>query len=113
MRTLVLNDSRVSQFENEVRVVKGNLFGGRHLVFILHWIIYSVKKGEPERMLGSHIGLPIMLEVNSRTFQEVDVPSGRTFQGYSVFHRIPRATLSQVSEFQTLTFVKGNRFETQ
>ena len=51
--------------------LKGYLFGGKHLVFILHWIIYSVKKGEPKRTLGSHIGLPIMWEVNSRTFQEV------------------------------------------
>jgi hypothetical protein len=57
---LVLNDLRVSQFENEVRVVKGNLIGGRGLVFILHWIIYSVKRGEPERTLRSHIASPIM-----------------------------------------------------
>jgi hypothetical protein len=55
-----LNDLRISQFENKVRVVKGNLIGGRRLVFILHWIIYSVKRGEPEGTLGSHIGLPIM-----------------------------------------------------
>jgi len=52
---MVLNGLRISQFENEVRVVKGNLFGGRCLIFILYWIIYSVKRGEPERMLRSHI----------------------------------------------------------
>jgi hypothetical protein len=57
---MVLNDLRISQFENEVRVVKGYLSGGRCLVFILHWIIYLVKRGEPERTLGSHIALPIM-----------------------------------------------------
>jgi len=37
---------------------KNGLFGGKHLVFILHWIIYSEKRGEPEGKLGSHIGSP-------------------------------------------------------
>ena len=30
------------------------LFRGKSLVFILHWNIYSVKRGEPERMLENH-----------------------------------------------------------
>jgi len=47
-------------------VIKGNLFGGKHLVFILHWIIYLVKKGETEGMLGSHIRSPTRWQVNSR-----------------------------------------------
>jgi len=55
---LVLNDLRISQFENEVWVVKDDLFGGKHLVLILHWNIYLVKRGKPERMLGSHIRSP-------------------------------------------------------
>ena len=49
---LVLNDLRVSQFENEVRVVKMVIyFGGVSLVFILQLNIYLEKGGEPERML--------------------------------------------------------------
>jgi hypothetical protein len=32
----------------------------KHLAGTSPWIIYSVKRGEPERILGSHIGLPIM-----------------------------------------------------
>jgi hypothetical protein len=59
--------------------LKVNLFGGKHLVFILHWIIYSVKKGETEGTLGSHIGSPTRWQINSRVFQEVKVPSGRIF----------------------------------
>ena len=45
---LVLNDLRVSQFENEVRVVKMVVyFGGVSLVFILQLNIYLKKGGEP------------------------------------------------------------------
>jgi hypothetical protein len=55
------------------------LFGGIHLVFILHWNIYLAKRGEPERMLGGHIESSAKWRVISRTFQEVEVPSGRTF----------------------------------
>ena len=52
---LVLNDLRVSQFENKVRVVKMVIyFGGVSLVFILQLNIYSEKGGEPERMLGDY-----------------------------------------------------------
>jgi len=77
--------------------LKGCLFGGRHLVFILHW--NSVKKGEPERMFRSHIGSLTRWWVDSKTFQEVKVPLGRIFQGYLAFHGNPRATLSQVDKF--------------
>jgi hypothetical protein len=59
--------------------LKGNLFGGKHLIFILHWIIYLVKRGETEGMLGSHIRSPTRWQVNSRVFQEVEVPLGRIF----------------------------------
>jgi len=34
------------------------LFGDKCLVFTLNWNIYSVKRGEPERMLESHIESP-------------------------------------------------------
>ena len=54
MHTLVLNDLRVSQFENKVRVVKVIYIRGISLVFILQLNIYSEKGGEPERMLGDH-----------------------------------------------------------
>jgi len=70
-------------------------------------------RGETNRTLGSHIGSPTRWQVNSRAFQEVEVPLERILQGYSAFHGIPRATPSQVDELQTLTSVKGNRFETQ
>ena len=53
---MVLNDLRVSQFENEVRVVKKMViyFRGVSLVFILQLNIYLEKGGEPERMLGDY-----------------------------------------------------------
>jgi hypothetical protein len=76
---LVLNGLRISQFENEIQVVKGYLFGGKHLIFILHLIIYLEKRGETERTLRSHIMSPTRWQVNSRVFQEVEVPSGRIF----------------------------------
>jgi len=44
---------------------------------------------EPERMLGSHKESSAGLQVSSRVFQRIDVPSGRTFQGYLVFCGIP------------------------
>jgi hypothetical protein len=55
------------------------LFGSICLVFILHWNIYSVKRGEAERTLGGHIESLAKWQVISRTFQEVEVPLGRTF----------------------------------
>jgi len=69
------------------------------------------KEGEPERMLEAILSHEKVVVIY-RTFQEVKVPSGRTFQGYLVFHGIPRATQVKF-EFQTLTSVKGNQFETQ
>jgi len=42
-------------------------------------------RSEPERMLGSHKESSARLWVSSRVFQMVEVPSGRTFQGYSAF----------------------------
>jgi len=60
-------------------------FGGVSLVFILQLNIYSEKGGEPERMLGDYFESSGKLQVNSRIFQRVEVPSGRIFQRYSVF----------------------------
>ena len=57
-------------------------FGGIHLVFILHLNIYSVKREKPERMLGGHIESSAKWQVISRTFQEVEVPLGRTFVSF-------------------------------
>jgi hypothetical protein len=94
-------------------VKDGDYLGDLNLVFILHWNIYSVKREEPERMLGSHKESLEGLQVSSRVFQRIKVPSRRTFQGYLVFYGIPRTTLSQGCEFQTLPSIKGNRFETQ
>jgi hypothetical protein len=53
--------------------------GDLSLVFILHLNIYSVKRGEPKRMLRSHKEPPEGLRVSSRIFQRVKVPLGRTF----------------------------------
>jgi hypothetical protein len=75
--------------------------------------MYSVKRGEPERMLRSHKESPEGLRISSRVFQRVKVPSGRTFQGHSAFCGIPKTTLSRGFKFQTLPSIKGNKFETQ
>jgi hypothetical protein len=60
----------------------------------LHLNIYSVKRGEPKRMLGSHKESLEGLRVSSRVFQRVELPLGRTFQGYLAFCGISRTTLS-------------------
>jgi hypothetical protein len=55
--------------------------GDLSLVFILHLNIYSAKRGEPKRMLGSYKESPEGLQVSSRVFQRVEVPSPNTFKG--------------------------------
>jgi hypothetical protein len=52
------------------------------------------EEGRTERMLENHKGSSERLLVSSRVFQRVEVPSGRTFQGYSAFYGIPGATPS-------------------
>jgi hypothetical protein len=50
--------------------------GDLSLVFILHWTIYSAKRGEPKRMFGNHKESLKGLRISSRVFQRVEVPSG-------------------------------------
>jgi hypothetical protein len=81
-------------------MIKDDIYlGDLSLIFILHWNIYSVKRGEPERTLGNHKESLKGLQVSSIIFQRVEVPLGEIFQGYPVFCGIPRATLSQGYEF--------------
>ena len=59
---------------------KDNIYlGDLSLVFILHLNIYSVKRGEPERILRSHKESSEGLWTSFRVFQRVEVPLGRTF----------------------------------
>ena len=82
-----------------------DIIQGGSLVFILHWNIYSVKQGEPERTVGSHIESLARWRAISRGFQEVEGSSGTVFQRYLAFCGIPRATPIQVCESQTPTSV--------
>ena len=88
-------------------------FEGVHLVFILQLNIYSGKGAEPERMFGNHNKSSAMLRMTSRTFQDVEVPSGTPFRGNSASCWFPRTSPSRGCEFQTLFSVIGNIFQTQ